>query len=144
MDYRDSNFVGSLPRTIARPNLSYWRDVERCSGDGGRGFWILGGMEDDARRMILLFLLRIADFVTVGALLGSAYLAVLGFNARLYVKPAAVWIAVLIHILRIFVIGAAFTFCAYRGAPALISSVAGFHIVRTIVINWQTVAPAKS
>ncbi len=85
--------------------------------------------------------LQLVVFVTMGALLGFAYLAALGLNVRLY--RGAAWLALLAHAMRVLGIVAAFTLCAHRGALALISSFAGFHLMRTVALNRQTLAPVR-
>ena len=47
------------------------------------------------------------------------------------------WSALLAHLMRLVVIGAAFTLCARQGALPLLSSLAGFQIVRTVAVNQQ-------
>ena len=48
--------------------------------------------------------------------------------------------ALLVHLLRLLLIGAAFTLCARQGASALLSSVAGFQIMRTVAIAQKVSA----
>jgi hypothetical protein len=70
-------------------------------------------------------------------LIAVAYLLALGWNVRVYVDNGFGWSAVLIHTLRLLAIGAAFTLCARQGAVALLSSVAGFQMMRTAAVNQQ-------
>jgi F1F0 ATPase subunit 2 len=100
-------------------------------------------MESDAQRMIELIVLRLAAFVTLGALLGFSYLTALGLNVRLYLESGTAWLALLVHAVRVLVTVAAFALCAHRGALDLISSVAGFHVMRTVAIHRATLAPAR-
>jgi N-ATPase, AtpR subunit len=72
-------------------------------------------------------------------LMGFAYLAALGLNVRLYLEAEAGWLTLLIHITRLVATGAALTLCARQGALALLSSVAGFQMMKTFTINRRTV-----
>jgi F1F0 ATPase subunit 2 len=72
-----------------------------------------------------------------GALAGAAYVASLDWNVRLYADRGAAWSALVAHLIRLVVIGAAFTLCAHQGALPLLSSLAGFQIVRTAAVNQQ-------
>jgi hypothetical protein len=103
----------------------------------------LGSLEGDAERMIESTGLRLFAFVVLGALLGFTYLGALRLNVRLYLGPGVAWIALLTHAMRALAIVATLTFCARRGGLALVSSVAGFHVMRTVTINRMTLAPAR-
>jgi F1F0 ATPase subunit 2 len=87
--------------------------------------------------MIDLILVRVLPYSVLGALLAVAYFSALGWNVRLYVDDGAGWSAVLIHSLRLLVIGAVFTLCARRGAFPLLSSVVGFQMMRAAAVNQQ-------
>jgi F1F0 ATPase subunit 2 len=87
--------------------------------------------------MIDVILARVLPYSALGALLAVAYFSALGWNVRFYVDYGAGWSAVLIHSMRLLTIGAAFTFCARRGALPLLSSVAGFQLMRTAAVNQQ-------
>ena len=87
--------------------------------------------------------LRLFAFITLGAMLGSAYLAALRLNVRLYLDSGAAWITLLTHAIRVLAIIAAFASCAHRGALALIFCLVGFHLMRTVTISLVTLAPAR-
>ena len=82
-------------------------------------------------------LLQFLPFAALGALLGFAYLYALGLNVRLYVRDGPGWIAVLVHLVRIPLIGVGFAMCAHLGALPLLSSLIGFQVMRTVAINQQ-------
>jgi F1F0 ATPase subunit 2 len=90
--------------------------------------------------MMDVLALQLLVFFTLGALLGYVHLAALGLNVRLYLVGVSRWFALLVHSTRLLAIVAAFTFCAHRSALALISSVAGFQIMRTVALHRQTQA----
>ncbi len=85
--------------------------------------------------MMALISVRAAAFVTFGAILGFAYLAALELYVRLYLDSGSGWAAPLAHTVRVLTIIAAFTLCAHRGALALVSSVAGFHLVKIATVG---------
>jgi len=85
-------------------------------------------------------MMELVAFVSFGAMLGFGYLAVLGLNVRLYLDSGAAWMALVVHATRVLATIAALTLCAHRGALALISTVAGFHVMRTVTISRQTLA----
>jgi F1F0 ATPase subunit 2 len=87
--------------------------------------------------MIDLSLVRALLCGVLGALLAVAHFSALGWNVRLYVDHRAGWSAVLVHLMRLLVIGAAFTLCARQGAFPLLSSVAGFQLIRGAAVNRQ-------
>ncbi|MFZ0887054.1 MAG: ATP synthase subunit I [Candidatus Binataceae bacterium] len=82
--------------------------------------------------------LRGLPYCALGVLLGIAYFAALGWNVRLYVGAGSGWSALLVHLLRLLVAGAAFTLCARQGAFPLLSSMAGFQMMRTAAVNQQS------
>lgn len=82
-------------------------------------------------------LMRALPYSMFGALIGAAYVGSLGWNVRLYADRGAAWSALLAHLMRLVMIGAAFTLCARQGALPLLSSLAGFQIVRTGAVNQQ-------
>ncbi len=98
-------------------------------------------MEEDEQRVIPLGILL---YGTVGALTAAVYISALSWNVRLYVSQRARWYVVLVHLARLLVVGASFTICAHQGAPALLSSLAGFQVIRTVAINRQSLAIQKS
>jgi len=89
--------------------------------------------------MMGLMAVQITAFATLGALLGFVYLAALGLNVRLYLEAGAGWLALLVHTTRLLATCVALALCARQGALALLSSVAGFQIVKTIAINQRTI-----
>lgn len=100
---------------------------------------VLGGLEGDAQRMKGFLVVQIIAFATFGGLLGFAYLAALGLNVRLYFEAGTGWLALLIHTTRLLATGVALTLCARQGALPLLSSVAGFQIMKTIAINQRMI-----
>lgn len=84
-----------------------------------------------------LSVLRVLPYTVLGALLGFAYFAALGWNVRLYAGQGAVWSALLVHLLRLCAIGGAFTLCARQGALPLLSSVVGFQVARTAAVSQK-------
>ena len=93
--------------------------------------------------MMELVVLRPAAFVTLGGLLGYAYFAALELNLRLYLVSGAGWLALLIHAMRVLAVTVAFTCCARSGGPALIFSLAGFQLIRTVAVNRQTLVMTR-
>ena len=85
--------------------------------------------------MIGVVVLRIAPYVALGAIIGTAYFAALGWNVRLYAGHGAGWKALLLHLSRLGIAIVAFMFCAGRGAAPLLASFAGFLAIRTISVN---------
>jgi len=85
--------------------------------------------------MMELVLLRIAACLVFGAMLALVYLKALGLNVALYLDSGGMWMALLCHAMRVLAVVAAFALCAHAGALALISSVAGFHVMRTVTIS---------
>jgi len=90
--------------------------------------------------MIQLVVLRIVPYAALGALVGAAYFAALGWNVRLYAGHGAGWKALLLHLSRRAVAVAAFTLCARQGAAPLLASFAGFLVIRTISVNYYRLA----
>jgi F1F0 ATPase subunit 2 len=88
--------------------------------------------------------LRILGYGALGALTALIYVSALGWNVRLYLDDRARWSAVLVHLARMVVVAAAFTLCALQGALALLSSLAGFQIVRTVAVRRQTLVAEKT
>jgi len=86
--------------------------------------------------MIELVLMRVLPYCLLGALLAVGYFSALGWNVRQYVGHGTSR-AVLIHLLRLLVVGATFTLCAHEGALPLLSGLLGFQIMRTAAVNQQ-------
>ncbi len=72
-----------------------------------------------------------------GAALAVAYFSALGWNVRLYAGHGSAWTSMLVHLTRLLAIGVAFALCARQGAAPLLSSVAGFQIMRTAAVKLQ-------
>ncbi len=85
--------------------------------------------------MIEAIVLRMAPYAILGALIGAAYFAALGWNVGLYADNGAGWSSLLLHLSRVAAAVAAFTFCARQGAAPMLASFAGFLTLRTISIN---------
>jgi F1F0 ATPase subunit 2 len=94
--------------------------------------------------MIDLILVRVLLYSALGALLGAACFSALGWNVRLYVDHGAGWSAMFVHLIRLLVIGAAFTLCARRGALPLLSNLIGFQMIRTAAVNKQRLAIGRN
>jgi len=90
--------------------------------------------------MIGAVVLRIAPYAALGALVGAAYFAALGWNVRLYAGHGAGWKALLLHFSRLAAAVAAFTLCARQGPAPLLASFAGFLAARTISVNHYRLA----
>lgn len=88
--------------------------------------------------MIALFVVRSILYLVLGGVLAVAYISALGWNVRLYLDHGAGRGAMLFHVMRLLVIGAAFTICARRSALPLLSSLVGFQIMRTVAVNRQS------
>lgn len=88
-------------------------------------------------------LARALTYAGFGATLALAYFAALGWNVRLYAGHGAGWSAMLVHLTRLLGIGVAFALCARQGALPLLSSVAGFQIMRTAAVKRQIRALAR-
>ena len=86
---------------------------------------------------------RVLPYGALGALLGIAFFSALDWNVRLYVDDGAGWSALLVHLMRLLVVGAAFTLCARRGALPLLSSMAGFQIMRVAAVDQKRCALEK-
>jgi F1F0 ATPase subunit 2 len=94
--------------------------------------------------MTYLVSLRIVLYALLGALIGAAYLEALEWNVQLYALRGVGWNALLIHLARFGVAGAAFTLCARRGAAPLLASFAGFLVMRTLSLNRSTLALGRT
>ena len=94
--------------------------------------------------MMDLIFLRVLPYCALGALLGAAYFSALGWNVRLYVGGGAGSSALLVHLLRLIVIVAVFILCARQGASSLLSSVAGFELMRNVAVNRQRLALGRN
>ena len=90
--------------------------------------------------MIETFILRVASYAVLGALIGAAYFAALEWNVRLYAGRGAAWDTLLIHLTRLGFVAAAFTLCARQGAAPLLASFAGFMVMRTFAVNRYRLA----
>jgi F1F0 ATPase subunit 2 len=97
--------------------------------------------------------MRILLYLTLGGALAAAYLGALDWNVRLYLEAGNGrnggnggngWTALITHLTRLLVTAATFVLLAHRGAPALLSGAAGFHIMRTLIINQRTLGLGKS
>jgi len=90
--------------------------------------------------MIGAVVLQIVPYAVLGALVGAAYFAALGWNVRLYAGHGAGSKALLLHLSRLVVAVAAFTLSARQGAAPLLASFAGFLVIRTISVNHYRLA----
>ncbi len=85
--------------------------------------------------MIGAVVVLIVSYAALGALVGAAYFAVLGWNVRLYAGHGAGSKALLLHLIRLAVAIALFTLLARQGAAPLLTSFAGFLAIRTISVS---------
>jgi hypothetical protein len=67
-----------------------------------------------------------------GFALARAHLCALAVNVRLYLAPGAAWRPVGLHVARLAMVVIGFTIAALCGAPALIATLAGFTLGRTL------------
>ncbi len=86
---------------------------------------------------------QIATYAALGAGLGTAYFAALGWNVRLYFARTAARKPVLLHFSRLGFAVAAFTLCAKQGALPLLATFAGFLAMRTIVLTHHGFADRR-
>ncbi len=93
--------------------------------------------------MMDLLVLRILPFAALGAFLAVAYLSALGLNVRLYLDHTPGWVPALFHLTRLLTVAATLALCARAGAFALLSSVIGFQLTRTVGINQRSQALEK-
>src|SRR5271157_1550784 len=89
MDDRRADSRRRVRWTLARSHLQQRRVLERGAGLSRRGIGLLGGLEEDEQRMIEVLVLRIVPYAVLGALIGAAYFAALGWNVRLYADRGA-------------------------------------------------------
>lgn len=82
-------------------------------------------------------LLKVLTYGILGIVLCAAYFYALQWNIRLYCERGPVWKALLVHLLRLVGIGAAFTVCARQGAVPLLSGFGGFVTIRTVTLHRQ-------
>ncbi len=76
-------------------------------------------------------------YLCAGVVIGAAFFTALAVNARLYTdqRPIA---AVALHASRMAFVVAAFAAIATRGAIPLLSTLAGFTLVRVVVLRRAT------
>jgi N-ATPase, AtpR subunit len=82
-----------------------------------------------------LILLRALTYAMLGVALCAAYFSTLRWNIRLYCDRGLLWRALVVHLSRLIGIGAVFTVCACRGAGPLLSTFAGFIMMRTVALH---------
>lgn len=85
--------------------------------------------------MMGIVIIRLMTYAALGALFGAGYFAALGWNVRLYAGRGSVGKALLLHLLRVAVVIAAFSLCARQGAAPLLVTFAGFLTIRAISVN---------
>jgi F1F0 ATPase subunit 2 len=73
----------------------------------------------------------------LGAALGFAYFRALRLSARLYVAGGPMWRPVVLHVVRIVGVVAAFVLIAPHGAGALLGALAGFVAARFVVVRHE-------
>jgi F1F0 ATPase subunit 2 len=71
----------------------------------------------------------------LGAALGFAYFSALRLNARLYLAEGPLWRPVVLHLLRIVGVVSAFVLIAPYGAGALLGALAGFVVMRFVLVR---------
>lgn len=75
-------------------------------------------------------------FGSLGALIGVAYFAALGWNVRFYLRGCRGWAAGATHAARLIAVVLCFTAIARgAGAGALLGAFAGFLAVRTMAVR---------
>ncbi len=131
LDHGGTIIVGRFRRPLAGQNLSQRSVLERRLGVRGGCGWFLGSVEEDEQRVSASIALSVTAFGIFGIALGGAYLAALRFNVRLYCNGVSLWKTLLVHLLRIVAVGAAFTACARHGVLPLLSGFGGFVTMRT-------------
>jgi len=70
-----------------------------------------------------------------GFALARAHLSALAVNVRLYLTPGTAWRPVGLHVVRLAVVVTCFTIAALFGAPALIATLVGFTLGRTLELG---------
>src|SRR5208282_6839750 len=98
MDDRRADSHRRVRRSLARSHLQQRCVLERGPRFSWRRIWLLGGLEEDEHRMIGAVVLRIVPYAALGAFVGAAYFAALGWNVRLYAGHGAGWKALLLHL----------------------------------------------
>jgi F1-F0 ATPase (N-ATPase) AtpR subunit len=88
--------------------------------------------------------MRILLYGALGALLGIAFFSALDWNVMLYVERGAGWKAPLVHTTRLLLTGAIFTLAARQGAMPLLSSLAGFQMIRVAAVNRHRTAIGRN
>jgi F1F0 ATPase subunit 2 len=86
-------------------------------------------------RAFAQILLDAAPFTLLGALLGAAYFAALRQNVERYVAGRPLGPTVALHVGRLLLAGLAFALIAGAGAAALLAALAGFLLVRTLLVR---------
>jgi hypothetical protein len=87
---------------------------------------------------------RILVYGALGALLGIAFFSALDWNVLLYVERGAAWTAPLVHITRLLVTAAIFTFTARQGAMPVLSTLTGFQMIRIVAVNRHRTAVGRN
>jgi hypothetical protein len=78
--------------------------------------------------------LQLLGFLTLGTVLGIAYLSLLAWNVRLYCAGSTS-LALLLHLLRFLGIATILVAFARSGAAPLLSSFVGFQLTRAIALG---------
>jgi len=94
--------------------------------------------------MIGVVVLRAAPYAGLGALIGAAYFAALGWNVRIYADCGAGSLALMLHFTRLGLAVAVFTLCARQGAVPLLAAFAGFLAMRTVSVNHYSFAGERN
>jgi len=88
--------------------------------------------------------MRLLLYGTLGALAGIAFFSALDWNVLFYVAEGAGWKAPLVHVTRLLVAAAIFTFGARQGALPLLSMLAGFQMTRIVAVSRHRSAAGKN
>jgi len=89
-------------------------------------------------------ILRVLLYGVLGALVGIAFFSALDWNVLLYVAGGADWKAPLVHVTRLLMAAAIFTLAARQGALPLLSTLAGFQVIRIVAVNRHRTAVGKN
>ena len=78
---------------------------------------------------------EVAFCAVIGFVLGAAWFGTLRINTTLYLAGGALWQPVLLQLLRLATIGAAFFAFARQDALALLAALAGFLAARAVALH---------
>ena len=91
-------------------------------------------MEKDAHGIMNVQPLQLLTFLALGTVLGAAYLSALAWNVHLYCAGSTA-LALVLHVLRFLGTAAILVALARSGAAPLLSSFAGFQLIRIFALG---------